>query len=107
LACLIFARLVPIVPLISLSDERSLPHADERPKQRASRLVLTGATLCAGLVLAATGFLLSARFGTDRWQDPLVPFSPILFITGMVLIFGSALVYELLPDSGKRDHGVS
>ncbi|HTF89550.1 MAG TPA: NrfD/PsrC family molybdoenzyme membrane anchor subunit [Planctomycetota bacterium] len=102
LACLVFARLFPIVPLITLADERSVPHADERPKQRASRLFLTGATLCAGLALAVTGFLLSARFGTERWQDPLVPFSPILFISGMVLIFGSALVYELLPDAGKR-----
>lgn len=102
LACLIFARIFPVVPLSVISDDQHARDEEARQKQRAPRLIVTGATLLIGGALALTGFALSARLGTDRWQDPIVPLSPIIFITGLAMLFSAAVVYEILPDSKPR-----
>ncbi len=98
LACLAFARLLPIVPLHSIAHDGATLPASTRSKRGTMRTVLTAATFLCGGALAVTGFLLSARLGTDPWQDPLVPFSPVLFIAGLVMSFSAAVVYEILPD---------
>ena len=51
--------------------------------------------------MVVAGFLISARYGTEAYLDPILPFSPVLFIAGVVLMFGSAVVYELIPDSSS------
>ena len=60
-----------------------------------------------GFVLQATAFLfLAAPLGIPtevRYSDPRLPFAPVIFILGVVLVFSAALVYELLPDRGARD----
>lgn len=58
-------------------------------------------TLLAGLALVAAGFFLSAPIGaptSPAMSNPRLPFAPLIFILGVMLIFGSAVVYELLPD---------
>lgn len=104
LACLVFARTFPIVPMLAAVDEprRAVVAVPPGARRRVTRIVLTGGTLVVGLALAVTGFLLSARVGVESWHDPLVPFSPLVFITGMALVFGAAVVYELLPDARPR-----
>lgn len=57
-------------------------------------------TLLSGLALAIIGFLLSAPLGpttSSVISDPRLPFAPTLFVLGIMLLFGSAIVYELYP----------
>jgi hypothetical protein len=60
-----------------------------------------------GFVLQATAFFfLAAPLGTPtavRFSEPRLPFAPLLFIVGVVLVFSAALVYELLPDRGPDE----
>ena len=58
-------------------------------------------TLLGGLALAITGFVLSAPLGpttSSVISDPKLPFAPTLFVLGIMLLFVSAVVYELFPD---------
>lgn len=58
-------------------------------------------TLLGGLALAVTGFMLSAPLGpttSSVISDPKLPFAPALFVLGIILLFLSAVVYELFPD---------
>jgi len=59
-------------------------------------------TLLTGLALAATGLLLSFRVGTVYYGDPVVPFSPMIFIVGVMMSFFSAAVYETIPSVRGR-----
>lgn len=66
------------------------------------RTVLFVLTLVAGIVLAVLGVALSAPIGpTDSpvYSNPRVDFAPLMFVLGITLMFGSAVVYELTPDS--------
>jgi hypothetical protein len=101
LAYLLFAKIFPIVPHDVAHLERPPESERERGMRRTLRLGLTFAMVVTGAALAATGFLLCARVGNDPWQDPPVPFSPVIFVAGMLLLFYSAAVYEVLP--GARD----
>lgn len=68
------------------------------------RLAATLGTLASGVALSIVSyFLLAAPLGkpTAEWySNPRLPFAPLLFILGVMLIFLSAVVYELLPDRG-------
>ncbi len=55
-------------------------------------------TLLAGVALAVLGFFLSAPIGAPSGpviSSPRMDFAPLLFVLGVVLIFSSAVVYEL------------
>jgi uncharacterized membrane protein YidH (DUF202 family) len=70
-----------------------------------TRTVLAIAIAVAGFALQAiTYFFLATPIGkpTDEsFSNPRVPFAPLLFILGVVLVFVAAVVYELLPDRGR------
>ncbi len=58
-------------------------------------------TLLGGLTLAVLGFFLSAPIGPPigpEISDPRLEFAPAIFVLGVVLVFSSAIVYELTPD---------
>lgn len=62
-------------------------------------------TILTGLVLVIGGFLLAAPIGppiSSAISDPRIPFSPTVFLLGVMLLFGSAVVYELTPDGSKE-----
>ncbi|MEE8414273.1 MAG: hypothetical protein V3R96_06950 [Dehalococcoidales bacterium] len=62
-------------------------------------------TIVTGLVLAIGGFFLSAPIGppiNSAISNPRVPFSPTVFVLGVMLLFGSAVVYELTPGGSKE-----
>lgn len=69
------------------------------------RRFLTWAFVLIGFGLQPLAyFALAAPIGrpTDvSFSEPRVPFAPLLFILGVVLVFSAALVYELLPDRSK------
>ena len=58
-----------------------------------------------GFVLQAVSyFALAAPLGipTDvSFSNPRVPFAPVIFILGVMLVFLSAVVYELMPEEKK------
>ena len=67
-------------------------------RRRTALLVLT---LLVGLVLAVLGIALSAPIGppdNPGPSNPTVDFAPLMFVVGITLMFGSAVVYELVPD---------
>jgi hypothetical protein len=60
----------------------------------------------SGVALAVVSyFLLAAPLGSPvsvRFSNPRLQFAPSLFIAGVMLVFVSAVVYELLPDRRKQ-----
>lgn len=96
---LVFVKLFPILPLVP--DVEAPPEgegADIRRGWDLRRVLFCAAPLGLGLALAIVGFLGSARVGTQSHLDPVIPFSPVIFILGLILCFATALVYEILPD---------
>lgn len=66
-----------------------------------SRGALFILTLLVGLTLALVGFFLSAPIGaptSPSISNPRVDFAPLMFVVGVILIFASAVVYELASD---------
>jgi hypothetical protein len=64
------------------------------------RRLITGAMIAIGVALMVLGYLLAAPWGayTVANSDPRLPFSPAIFVLGIITVFSSALVYELLPN---------
>ncbi len=57
-------------------------------------------TLLVGLALAVAGFALAAPIGANsgpEFSNPRVEFAPAIFVIGVILMFASAVVYELVP----------
>ena len=53
-------------------------------------------------LMFVTFFFLAAPLGFppmgEVYADPRVPFAPVLFILGVMLVFLAGVVYELLPE---------
>ncbi len=93
----LFVKVFPIVPVA--------PHgvAATEPEPRKLRALVTVGAMLTGLCLAVTGFAISARLGTMPSHDPIVPFGPVIFIVGVMLVFGSAALFEVLPATRQTD----
>ncbi len=62
-------------------------------------------TLGAGVGLAVLGFFLSTSAGapdSPASGDPRMPFAPLLFVIGLMLMFGSAVIFELTGEPEAR-----
>lgn len=70
------------------------------------RATLAMLMVVGGFALQAVSyFLLAAPWGIPTspvYSNPRVPFTPGLFILGVMLVFLAAVVYELLPEQGNR-----
>jgi molybdopterin-containing oxidoreductase family membrane subunit len=93
-----FVKLFPIVPAVAHPD----PKAAGPASGQSFRMALAVSCFLIGLGLATFGFLISARVGTRPAADPLVPFSPVLFILGVMITCCTGAVYETLPRSADR-----
>ncbi len=68
------------------------------------RIALTSLTLLIGIALALISYfvlaapLLGGPPDTESFSNPRVPFAPLFFVTGVILVFVAPLVYELLPN---------
>lgn len=94
----VFSRIFPLVPGHAPADDPA--PASERAsagRRQVLRMALFAGTLATGLALVVAGFLLCLRLGTLPFLDPIVPFSPVVFIIGVMMTFYSAAVYETLP----------
>lgn len=71
---------------------------------------LTLLTILVGLTLAIVSyFFMAAPLGlsTDEsFSSPRVPFAATVFVIGVALVFVSAVIYELLPDSGTGSDSI-
>lgn len=97
LALMVAVRLFPLVPM----DHGVVPDDAQaaRPSGKAELLhrVALVVTLLTGGSVTVAGLLLSMRVGTLPFLDPIVPYSPVIFIFGALIIFYSAAVYETIP----------
>jgi molybdopterin-containing oxidoreductase family membrane subunit len=97
LLILVFIRIFPVVP--TPHDRPRL----RRPPRDALRTTVTGLTALAALFLIIFGLADSFRLFSGHEIDPIVPFSPVIFAAGVMLLFSSAIVYELFPDFHRPD----
>jgi len=97
LAFTAFMRLFPIVPLHAYYGRMRTTQEPESRKRSSLRRALTTATLVSGVALAVVGLAMSSRIGTVTFPDPLVPYSPVIFIAGVVMTIYSAAVYVIAP----------
>lgn len=71
------------------------------------RTVVALSWIVAGFALQGVSyFLLGAQLGvpaSPAFSNPRVPFAPLLFVLGVVLVFLTAVVYELLPEKEERE----
>lgn len=99
LAYTVFVRLFPIVPLdperedIGIKDEPAI----QDPRRKFLRRLTFIVTMSVGIALLTTGLAYCLRVGTLPYLDPVVPYSPVIFIVGVLLVFASALLYEIFP----------
>jgi Ni/Fe-hydrogenase subunit HybB-like protein len=84
-------RLIPFAPLVFRSESAAVRVPDRR------RSVLTLLWFLDGLVFAVVGLALSAREGTESFQDPILVGSPVVFMVGLAILAMTGAVYELLP----------
>lgn len=68
------------------------------------RRSVTFGMIVFGLLLMVVGFFGSAPWGADTVanSDPSFGFAPLVFVLGIVMVFGSAVAYEILPDQRRR-----
>jgi|SaaInl7_135m_RNA_FD_contig_21_970244_length_863_multi_15_in_0_out_0_2 hypothetical protein len=66
------------------------------------RLVMIHLLVIGFTIQIVTYFLVATPWGfpptSEAFSNPRVPFAPVLFITGILIAFGAALAYELIPD---------
>lgn len=66
------------------------------------------ATLFIGMVLAVIGFLGAAPIGPTSGpvtSDPHFRLAPLVFVLGIIMVFSSAIVYELYPGDKAKGKG--
>ena len=65
---------------------------------------LTVAMVIGGIALMFAGYFLAAPWGASSVDNsnPSLPFSPLVFVIGVVMVFAAAVVYEILPDRRRR-----
>jgi hypothetical protein len=70
------------------------------------RTIISLLVLLGGIALAVVSyFFLAAPLGQStnpEFSNPRLPFAPALFILGVILVFLSAVTYELLPEKKDR-----
>lgn len=69
------------------------------------RRTITLLMIVGGMSLMVVSFFfLAAPWGATAVENsnPRIQFAPTLFVLGVLLVFVSAVVYELLPDRRKR-----
>lgn len=110
LGALMYALFVKLFPIVEMPDTAPSPSPslsqidDSRRSTWAIILVVLGFALqgISYAVLAAPLGIPTSEF----YSNPRVPFAPLLFVTGVALVFLAAVVYELLPDKKEAQQEV-
>ena len=93
LIILVFARIFPLAHghQPELARDTRLPHD---PVRRFVALVWAA----IAIVLVVVGLTDSFRLWSGGELDPRLPFAPLLFAAGVMMLFSTAIVYEVLPN---------
>ena len=71
------------------------------------RLLMIHFIVVGFVIQAASYFLMAAAWGFPpedvSYSNPRIPFAPVIFIAGIMLVFLGVLIYELLPER-KSEH---
>lgn len=103
LLILLFTRFFPIVPDPELMKSDAYERAKKWPHDRL-RITVTVAWALVSLSLLGVGLADSLRMWTGGNEiDPRIPYSPLLFAFGVMMMFCTAIVYEALPGSKSED----
>ena len=97
LAFIVFMRVFPILPLHAYYGRMRATPVPESRRRTVVRVGLAWGTLISGLGIASFGLAMSARVGTLPYLDPIFPYSPVIFIIGVVMTLYSAAVYVVAP----------
>ncbi|MBL8842817.1 MAG: polysulfide reductase NrfD [Planctomycetes bacterium] len=102
LLLLVVAKLFPLVPVDATPAPTARPSEAREGGRGVARALLACTTFAIGSLLLVAGFLWSARYGSDRYVDPPVPYSPVIFIVGVMMTFYAAAVFETVPFTKRR-----
>lgn len=94
---LIAWKVFPLLPVVDIHPLEPAPVETDPRGARLLRAVATASMIVLGLGLTVAGFLLSARAGTLPFLDPIVPFSPMIFVLGIMFSLFSVAAYETIP----------
>ncbi len=97
LIILLFARIFPLVHGEELALERDTP----LPRDPVRKLFCL-AWAAGALALVAVGLTDSFRLWSGSELDPRLPLAPVIFASGVMMLFATAIVYELLPSRRVR-----
>ena len=97
LIVLVFARIFPLVH----GEEPALERDAPLPRDPVRKLVCLGWAATA-IALIAVGLTNSFRLWSGTELDPRLPMAPVIFASGVMMLFATAIVYEVLPARRRR-----
>jgi hypothetical protein len=87
---------------VEVNEDEEAAAPATRQNAVSMRSILVWGMVIGGFTLQFIAyFFLAAPLGiptSPAYADPRVPFAPLIFIFGVMLVFLAAVVYELLPD---------
>jgi Ni/Fe-hydrogenase subunit HybB-like protein len=104
LGALLYTLFIKIFPILEVEDnedeKETMP--DNTEQTGKTRTIIALGMVIGGFVLQAFAyFFLAAPLGIPTspvYADPRVPFAPVIFIAGVMLVFLAAVAYEVLPE---------
>ncbi len=101
----LYALFIKAFPILPLSDTIASDEPETIRASSAQRTWVTVIIVIAGFAIQAVSyFLLATPLGlpdSPVYSNPRVPFAPLIFILGVMIVFLAAVVYELMPDKEK------
>jgi molybdopterin-containing oxidoreductase family membrane subunit len=97
LVILVFARIFPLTHGHEEELTRDTPLARDRLRKLIS---LVWAAIA--VVLVFVGLTDSFRLWSGDELDPRLPFAPVIFAVGVMMLFSTAIIYEVLPARRMR-----
>jgi molybdopterin-containing oxidoreductase family membrane subunit len=97
LMVLLFARIFPLVHGEQPELERDTPLASDPIR----KLVCLGWAVIA-IALIVAGLSDSFRMWSGTELDPRLPLAPMIFASGVMMLFATAIIYEVLPSRRQR-----
>jgi molybdopterin-containing oxidoreductase family membrane subunit len=97
LIILVFSRIFPL----SHGHQEELTRDTALPRDPLRKLAAL-AWAAVATVLVVVGLTDSFRLWSGGELDPRLPYAPLIFATGVMMLFSTAIVYEVLPARRRR-----